>query len=107
MTELNLLEIGKRIQSRRKQLRLTQEVLADKMNVSIQMVSNLERGIKSIKIENLVHLCQILDTSADYILTGRETANDFNALVSRIGQLSPSNRKMVEMIVDYCISENS
>lgn len=106
MADVNLMEIGRRIQARRKQQGLTQEQLADRMNVSIQMVSNLERGNKAIKIENLINLCQILNVSTDYILTGKETQNDFRALTERIQKLSQTNRKMIEMLVDYCIEEN-
>lgn len=98
----DLKEIGKRIQSRRKQLGYTQEQLADAMNVSIQMVSNLERGNKAIRIDNLINLCQILETSTDYILTGKETPKDLDVLTSRIAQLTPKDQKMIDLLVDYC-----
>lgn len=106
MSEADLNGIGKRIQSRRKQLKLTQEQLAEMMNVSIQMVSNLERGNKAIRIDNLINLSQILDVSTDYILTGKATADDNEALTSRIAQLSPKDRKMIELMVEYCLTEN-
>ena len=106
MSEVDLIGIGKRIQSRRKQLMLTQEQLAEMMNVSIQMVSNLERGNKAIRIDNLINLSQILDISTDYILTGKTTAGDHDALTSRIAQLSSKDRKMVEMLIEYCLTED-
>ncbi len=105
MDNTALVEIGKRIQMRRKQQGYTQEQLADMMNVSIQMVSNLERGNKAIRIDNLINLSQILDISTDYILTGKENCIDIHALTSRIAQLPDSSRKMIEMLVEYCISE--
>ena len=98
----NLKAIGKRIQNRRKQQGYTQEQLADMMNVSIQMVSNLERGNKAIRIDNLINLCQILDISSDYILTGKETLDDFSALATRISQLPDKDKKMIKMLVEYC-----
>ena len=101
-----MIEMGKRIQNRRKQLALTQEQLAEMMNVSIQMVSNLERGNKAIRIDNLVNLSQILQVSTDYILTGKETADDMNALTARIAQLSTKDRKMIEMLVEHCQTEH-
>ena len=106
MNEADLTGIGKRIQNRRKQLMFTQEQLAEMMNVSIQMVSNLERGNKAIRIDNLINLSQILDISTDYILTGKETTDDIQVLTSRIAELSPKERKMVEMLIDFCIQEN-
>lgn len=107
MDEIILIEIGKRIQNRRKQLALTQEQLAEMMNVSIQMVSNLERGNKAIRIDNLVNLCKILEVSTDYILTGKETAEEMNALTDRIAQLSAKDKKMIEMLVEYCQTEQN
>ncbi len=106
MDDLLLVEIGKRIQNRRKQLGYTQERLAEIMNVSIQMVSNLERGMKAVRIENLIRLSQILNISTDYILTGKETVEDMENLTARIEQLPKRDRAMVEMLVEYCLSKN-
>ena len=106
MIEADLTGIGRRIQLRRKQQGYTQEQLAEMMNVSIQMVSNLERGNKAIRIDNLINLSQILDISTDYILTGKETTDDMQALTARIEKLPQKERKMVEMLVDFCIQEN-
>lgn len=98
----NLKEIGKRIQNRRKQLGFTQEHLADEMNVSVQMVSNLERGNKSIRIDNLIRLCQILDVSTDYILTGKENNSDISALTQQIAALPEKEKGMIRVLVEYC-----
>lgn len=106
MSEVDLCGIGRRIQNRRKQLMFTQEQLAEMMNVSIQMVSNLERGNKAIRIDNLINLSHILDISTDYILTGKTTSNDNEALSARIAELPPKDRKMIEMMVEYCLTEN-
>lgn len=100
------MEIGKRIQMRRKQQGMTQEQLADKMDVSIQMVSNLERGNKAIRIENLIKLSQILNISTDYILTGKETTDDMQTLAEQMANLSQRDRKMMELLMDFCLSDN-
>ena len=100
------MDIGNVIKKYRRAKDLTQEQLAEMMNVSIQMVSNLERGNKAIRIDNLVNLSQILQVSTDYILTGKETADDMNALTARIAQLSTKDRKMIEMLVEYCQTEH-
>ncbi len=107
MDALILEEIGKRIQLRRKQQGYTQEQLADMMNVSIQMISNLERGNKAIRIDNLINLSQILSISTDYILTGKETAIDAAELTENIDKLSERDRRMINMIVDFCLNENT
>ena len=106
MSSVDLNEIGRRIQNRRKQRGYTQEQLAEMMNVSIQMVSNLERGNKAIRIDNLINLSQILDVSTDYILLGKETTEDISTLTSRISKLPPKDRKTVEMLIEYFLAEN-
>ncbi len=107
MTSDELKLIGERICSRRKQLRYTQERLAEEMNVSIQMVSNLERGNKAIKIENLIKLSDILGVSTDYILLGRNTAGDVMNVADKLSQLSDDNLRLVEHIIDFCIGRQS
>ena len=105
MSDADLRGIGRRIQSCRKQLMLTQEQLADMMNVSIQMISNLERGNKAIRIDNLIHLSKILNVSTDYILTGKETADDMGALAQKIARLPDKDKRMIQMLVEYCSAE--
>ncbi len=107
MTSDELKLIGERICSRRKQLRYTQERLAEEMNVSIQMVSNLERGNKAIKIENLIKLSDILGVSTDYILLGRNTAGDVMNVADKLSQLSDDNLRLVEHMIDFCIGRQS
>lgn len=100
MESLLLEGIGRRIQQRRKQQGFTQEQLADMMNVSIQMISNLERGNKAIRIDNLIKLSRILNISTDYILTGEKPAGDAAGLSARIEQLSERDRVLVGMILE-------
>ena len=106
MTELDLHEIGKRIQFCRKGLGYTQEQLSEKMNVSIQMISNMERGNKAIKIDNLVKLSKVLNVSADYILTGKQNDNDRRNLCLKISKLSEKDRKTISVLIDHFLSQN-
>ena len=98
-------EIGRRIQQKRKQAGLTQEQLAEMMNVSIQMVSNIERGNKAIRIENLINLCHILSVSTDYILIGKENVSDISELTSRISKLENKDVRLIDMIINFCLNE--
>ena len=105
MANAELMEIGNRIFKKRKQMGLTQEALADKMNVSIQMISNLEHGNKAIKIENLIKISDILDVSTDYILKGTSEQREENDLSEKINLLTPDDYKMVQIIVEYCVNK--
>ena len=95
-----LKEIGRRIYLRRKELELTQEQLAEQMEVSIQMISNLELGKKAIRPENIVKVCKVLNISADYILTGERGEWELNSLVQKIAKLSAEDQKLLEKLID-------
>lgn len=105
MTHEELKAIGFRISARRKQLNLTQEQIAEKMDVSIQMISNLERGNKAIKIENLIKISSILNISTDYILTGNYSNRDDNSISSRLSKLSDRDFEMIDMLIEYCLKK--
>ena len=102
----NLKEIGKRICGRRKSMGYTQEQLAEMMDVSIQMISNLERGNKSIKIENLIKLSKILQVSTDYILMGSYADSDGARLSEKLNSLSQRDYKIITSLVDMCIDND-
>lgn len=96
-----LKEMGKRIYHRRKFLNLTQEGLAEKMGVSTQMISNLELGKKAIRPENLIKLCETLNVSADFILTGTDTCSSSNYFLEKIITLDFQERTIISNILDY------
>lgn len=102
-----LKEMGQRIMLRRKSLRLTQEELAEKMDVSTQMISNLELGKKAIRPENLAKVCDVLDVSADYVLTGaRRQKEEVNILIEKLMELSEKEFKIISSMINY-MSEKS
>ena len=65
---LNLVLIGNRISQRRKQLKLTQNELADSLFVTHQAVSKWENGKSLPTIDILYELTKILQVSIDYLL---------------------------------------
>lgn len=69
-------EMGKRLKEKRKALGLTQEQLAEKLNISIKHYGGVERGIAGLSIENLVELSNILGVSLDYLIKGESPEND-------------------------------
>ena len=83
-------QIGNRILSRRKQLRMTQDELAEKAGITPQTVSTAELGKKALRPENIIRICSALDVSTDYLLLGEVNSHDHSALSSRVSDLSPA-----------------
>ncbi len=65
-------EIGARISRLRKGRRITQEQLAEELDVTIKHVSEIERGLSSLSLPKLVHTARFLDCSLDYLILGRD-----------------------------------
>ena len=86
--------IGKRIQARRKEKRITQEKLAEKAGISVVYLSKIENGRVYPTLETLSNICTELDIELAEILTNteiarRDYANDrvlelFNACSMRV-----------------------
>ena len=60
--------IGKRIKSAREKKGLTQEQLAEQVNLSPMHISVIERGNKLPRLETLINIANVLDVSADILL---------------------------------------
>ena len=100
--EINLLEIGKRITERRKKLGMTQEMLAEKGDLTPQFVSYAESGKRAMRPENVIKLAKALEVSADYLLTGDIADKDLLILSDKMRKLSPEMLRIVENIIDEC-----
>lgn len=95
--------IGKRVRKRRVELGFTQEYLAERMNVSVQMISGTEAGRKALKLENFIKLCDVLDVTADYLISGRSMTNVFNEELKGLNENQiASIMGIVRRCVDLC-----
>ena len=99
-----LLDMGMRIAQRRKDLRMTQEQLAEKMGLSLQSISCVELGKKAIRPENLANLCIHLDVTSDYILYGKRNREQMQDVISKISALSPEAYAAVQHIINLLYS---
>lgn len=54
----------------------TREKFAEKLDVSVSYLAELERGRTGISVKMLVKVCSILGLSADYVLFGTERDDD-------------------------------
>lgn len=60
--------IGRRIKAARERKGLTQEELAEEVDLSPMHVSVIERGVKLPKLETFINIANALDVSADMLL---------------------------------------
>lgn len=92
-------EIGERIKKAREQIKMTQEKLAEKVNVSPQYISDLERGVVGVSIPTLKCICIVLGVSSDSLLFGNMQENDTSIIADCCRRLSDEQFKTVEEII--------
>lgn len=98
--------VGKRIQEFRKSKGLTQEELAEIVNITPHYLSALERGIYNIKLETLVNILNCLERSADEVfcdVVKRAYAVKANRLSAKLEKLSPDEQNRIYDVVDTMI----
>lgn len=101
--------IGERLQKARNETGLTQEKLAEKLDVSIAFLSRVERGSIKISLKRLSQICAILGIDEGYILNGTSQDSE-NYLTEEFNTLlkdCPSNKaKLIYDIAQVIIKED-
>lgn len=101
--ELNV-QIGDRIKRARENAGMTQERLASYIDVSVQYVSDLERGVVGASVKTIIKIATILKVSCDFLLLGKETGDESPGhIVHRMNHLEPSQQKILDEIVNLTI----
>lgn len=65
---MNLKAVGRRVKAARERKHLTQEQLAEIVDLSPMHVSVIERGVKPPKLDTFVKIANALEVSADELL---------------------------------------
>ena len=98
--------MGNRIKETRRKHHWTQDPLAEKVEVSLEYISEIERGLKTPSMQVFIKLVEVLDVSADYLL--RDTVSTRNLygdkqLGSKLERLTPKQRVALEALIDTYI----
>ena len=69
---MDLIKIGKFIANCRKEKKITQEQLAEKLYITDRAVSKWERGLSLPDADKMIDLCNILDINVNELLNGEK-----------------------------------
>lgn len=97
---MNQLALGKRIREERKKLNLTQEQLAEKINVSTTYMGFVERGERSITLGKLTLLANALGVSVDYLLSDTVVTNHSAKEAIWLQLLSSATEEEQDLIIE-------
>ena len=100
--------IGKRLKQRREELGLTQEDLAEKLGLTPNYISTVERGASFPRCEKLILLLNGLETSADAVfcdvLTHSAPAKA-SILSEQIAELTSEEQHRILNMVELMIKQ--
>lgn len=65
---VNYEDVGNKIRERRNFLKVTQENLANDINVSASFISDIENGRRKMSLETMIKISIVLKTSLDYFV---------------------------------------
>ena len=94
------IEIGEQIRTAREHTKMTQEQLAEAIDVSVQFVSDLERGVVGVSLSTLRKLCTALGVSSDQLLFGKLTSDQSAVFALKCRDLSPDQIRLLMEIID-------
>ena len=107
------MNLSKKIYELRKAHGMSQEQLAEKLNVSRQSISKWESGESSPEIERLIELSDVFDVSTDYLLKSSEVdeltirterlEKGQNALKSKVQQEHLKNARILNVAFVYAV----
>lgn len=90
-------QLGKRIRTERQNLNLTQEKLAEKVEVSEAYIGQIERGERNLALDTLVRLANSLGVTVDYLLKDSievDEDHSFHQLKQLLVKRTPKERQM-------------
>lgn len=95
--------IGNRIRNLRKKLNYSQEYVAEQLGVSRQAVSKWEKDISCPDTNNLIQLATLLNTTVEYLASGKEDdlQNQENKIENK--KLSKKQLKIILIIISAII----
>ena len=103
-------QLGIRIKKARENKNMTQQQLAELTGLSNNYISNIERNRSIPSLQTLVTICDVLDTTPDYVLldtvftySSREyLKDDISQLLSK---LTDKNIKLVFKFIELLVNE--
>lgn len=100
--------IGQRLRKARIDKDMTQENLAEKLDISVAFLSRVERGLSHVNLKRLSQICAILDVSEGYILNGTASTSE-QYLISEFNELlsnCPAEKQKLIYEIAKTIIEN-
>ena len=99
-------EMGRRMLSRRKELGMTQEQVAELAGIAHQQYNKSENGKTLLSSDSLLRISNALNTSADYLLTGNDASLHFLDTMRLVSKMSNRQLHIANQVLIYLLEFN-
>jgi len=101
-SKLDSKTVGRRIQSYRKKAHLTQAEVAEKLNVSSNYISQIERGVSDVSLKKLIKIASTIQTSAQSLIADSDASVPeylHNEIFDTIKNWPPAKKKLLINVI--------
>ena len=102
-------QTGMKVLEKRLAMHLTQEALAEKVDLSVRMITDIERAMAGMSIESMLRICNALKTTPNDLLIPnqqQEDSNELQWLINALRNASPEVRTCAIDIVRAYLRHN-
>lgn len=92
-------KVGERILALRLSRGMTREALAEKADISVQFLSDIEKGKKSMTVTTLRNLCNALSVSTDFVVNNIENTDTAIEIFSIVNTLPEKQQESVKKLI--------
>ncbi len=102
-----LKDMGRRIKSRRKELKITQSELAEALDLSNNHISSIETGNQKPSLDTFVKLCNTLKVTPDYLLLGSMHADNISQnIIDSLRLCNPNDLELAKDFINLLVNRN-
>ena len=97
---MDYIALGRRIKEERLKLNMTQERLAEEVNLSTSYIGQIERGERKLTLDSLINITNCLGVTVDYLLQESIIQDQVSYKDIWTGLLSEATPKEQELVVN-------
>ena len=102
--ELDYVSIGRRIAKQRIQAGLNQATLAERIGISNNYLSSIERGKEKPRLEIIISICKELQVTPDYLFMGNLYSNNIpQNIMDGLRLCSEEDLTLLSVIVQHMV----
>lgn len=100
--DINIVAMGQRIRSTRKEKGISSELLAEKVGIAVESLWHIENGARNTSLQTLCNIAEGLDVSIDYLVGRLNSPAD--AIVHACASANNLTDEQARTLLDLCES---